>query len=102
MATDFTVKLKKIFIILSIFALYGGLSLYASTFDSTLKKANILGRAGKFIAEIDTLLKMRNLNTMTLDEYAEITEDDIWGYNNLSLKKFFRENVIKTYKEKKR
>ena len=65
--------MKKILIILSIFALNGGLSLYASTYDDILEKANQFLYKGKFLSEIDTLLKMRDLEKMTLNEYAKFT-----------------------------
>ena len=76
MAIALVVKMKKILIILSIFALNGGLSLYASTYDDILEKANQFLYKGKFLSEIDTLLKMRDLEKMTLNEYAKLT---IWA-----------------------
>ena len=70
MTNVLALKMKKILIILSIIALNGGPSIYASTYQGVLKEANNLGSSGKILAEIDFLLKMRNLNTMTLDQYA--------------------------------
>ena len=76
-------KMKKILIILSIFVLNGGLSLYASTYREVIKEANKLGGSGKIIAEIDFRLKMRNLNTMTLDQYALITIQAAWNLQKI-------------------
>ena len=83
MTNVLALKMKKILIILSIIALNGGPSIYASTYQGVLKEANNLGSSGKILAEIDFLLKMRNLNTMTLDQYALLTIQAAWNLQKI-------------------
>ena len=65
--------MKKILIVLFIFAFDSGPLLYANTYEDIVKKANEFTRKGKILAEIDVLLKKRNLETMTPNEYSYLT-----------------------------
>ena len=48
-------------------------SVEAETYKAVSKKAEKLQREGKFLSTIDLLLKMRNLDSMSIDKYAELT-----------------------------
>jgi len=73
MPIELILKLFRVIFFFYIVSLSSGLCIYASTFDDIKKEANKFLSKGKILAEIDILLKKRNLETMTPNEYSYLT-----------------------------